>query len=106
MTFYLPFAGLKKVNSGSPPGKRDIHAGQLTFKADSNKIIIIHLRQTRNGLGQAKCHGCLPKGQAGIHFFFQALHQKHSLGLYCFFGLFVYICSTAYANDTEMTPYP
>ena len=24
LTFYLPFAGLKKIKSGSPPGKRDI----------------------------------------------------------------------------------
>ena len=47
-----------------------------------------------------------PKDKLEFIFFFQALHQKHSLGLYCFFGLFVYICSTAYANDTEMTPYP
>ena len=34
LIFYLPSAGLKKVKSGSPPAKRVILAGQVTFKAD------------------------------------------------------------------------
>ena len=47
-----------------------------------------------------------PKDKLEFIFFFKLCIKSTALGFIVFFGLFVYICSTAYANDTEMTPYP
>ena len=46
-----------------------------------------------------------PKDKLEFIFFSSSASKAQPWAL-LFFGLFVYICSTAYANDTEMTPYP
>ena len=62
----------------------DLILGQAFFINENYLLSSPRFWMFCNGLGQAKCHGYLPKGQAGIHFFFKLCIKSTALGFIVF----------------------
>ena len=94
LTFYLPFTELKKVKSGSLLGKRDILAGQVTFKADLtegfSQVILQHnhnytLDKQEMALDKPNVRAACPKDKLEFIFFLSSASKAQPWALSFFF---------------------